>query len=52
MWLFLTIGPVNKHIKTNKRKFADNHFHNVLRLLDVLPNYPFTTNETMRNYYL
>ena len=24
-----------------------NHFHNILRLLDVLPNFPFTTSETM-----
>ena len=25
-----------------------NHFHNILRLFDVLPNFPFTTSETMR----
>ena len=30
----------------------DNHFHNILRLFDVLPNFLFTTSETMRNYYL
>ena len=29
-----------------------NHFHNILRLFDVLPNFPFTTNETMCDYYL
>ena len=29
-----------------------NHFHNILRLFDVLTNFPFTTSETMRNYYL
>ena len=28
-----------------------NHFHNILRLFDVLPNFPFTTSETMRDYY-
>ena len=27
-----------------------NHLHNILRLFDVLPNFPFTTSETMRNY--
>ena len=27
-------------------------FDNILRFFDVLPNFPFTTNETMRNYYL
>ena len=29
-----------------------NHFHNVLRLFDILPSFPFTTSETMRHYYL
>ena len=29
-----------------------NHFHNILRLFDVLPNFPFTTSETIRHYYL
>ena len=30
----------------------DNDFHNVLRLFDVLPNFLFTTSETMGDYYL
>ena len=29
-----------------------NHFHNILRLFDVLSNFPFTTSETMGDYYL
>ena len=29
-----------------------NHFYNILRFFDVLPNFPFTTSETMRDYYL
>ena len=29
-----------------------NHFHNILVLFDVLSIFPFTTSETMRNYYL
>ena len=29
-----------------------NHFHDILRLFDVLPNFLFTISETMRNYYL
>ena len=29
-----------------------NHFHNILRLFDVLPNFPFTISETMPDYYL
>ena len=31
---------------------AGNHFHNSLRVFDVLPNFPFTISETMRDYYL
>ena len=29
-----------------------NQFHNILRLFDVSPNFPFTTSETMGDYYL
>ena len=29
-----------------------NQLHNILRLFDVLPNFLFTTSETMRDYYL
>ena len=29
-----------------------NQFHNILRLFNVLPNFPFTTSETMCDYYL
>ena len=29
-----------------------NHFHNISRFLDVLPNFSFTTKETMHDYYL
>ena len=29
-----------------------NHFHNTLRLFDVLPNFLYTTSETMRDCYL
>ena len=29
-----------------------NHFHDILRLFDALTNFPFTTSETMRDYYL
>ena len=34
-----------------KENFADNHFHNILRLFDASPNFPFTTSETMGDYY-
>ena len=29
-----------------------NHFHNILRLFDVLSNSPFTTSEMMHDYLL
>ena len=29
-----------------------NPFHNILKYLDVLANFPFTTSETMPDYYL
>ena len=29
-----------------------NHFHKILRLFDDLAYFPFTTSETMREYYL
>ena len=29
-----------------------NQFHNILRLFDDLPNFPFATSETMGDYYL
>ena len=41
--MFLTNLAVNKEIKS-KRNFADNHFHNILRLFDVFLNFPFATN--------
>ena len=42
---------VNKDKKA-KVNCTDNDFHNILRLFDVLPNFPFTISETMRDYYL
>ena len=35
-----------------KENFPDNHFNNIFRLFDVLPNFPSTTSETMFDYYL
>ena len=29
-----------------------NHFDDILRLFDVLANFPFSTSEAMRDYYL
>ena len=29
-----------------------NHFHNILRLFDFLPNFPVTKSETMGDYFL
>ena len=27
-----------------------NHGHNIMKMFDVLPNFPFTTTETKPNY--
>ena len=35
-----------------KENWNDNQFHNFLRLFGVLPIFPFTTSETMCDYYL
>ena len=32
------------------RHYLYNHFHNILKFFDVLPNFVFTTSETMRDY--
>ena len=34
MLLFLAISAADKYTKS-KRKFADNHFHNILKLFDL-----------------
>ena len=45
-WLSANLG---KYMKNSP---SYNQFHNILRLFDVLPNFPFTTSETMGDYYL
>ena len=40
------------YITKEQEKISYNHFHNILKLFKVLPNFPFTTSETMRDYYL
>ena len=41
-----------ENLKQSGKVSTDNQFHNILRLFDVLPNFPFTTNETMCKYFL
>ena len=44
-----------KNQKEKERKLFEwnyNHFHNTLRLFDVLPNFHFTKSETIHDYYL
>ena len=36
----------------SKKNFADNQLHYIFRLFDVFPKFPFTTIETMCDYYL
>ena len=43
----------NTHFELGLKKLRTyNHFHNILRLFDVLTSFTFTTSETMRDYYL
>ena len=39
-------------IAANSSVVTYNQFYDILRLFDVLPNFRFTTSETMCDYYL
>ena len=41
--------PSPQSLKTQP---THSRFHNILRFFDALPNFPFTTSETMRDYHL
>ena len=46
-------SAINKRMITLRLNLYDyNHFPNILRFFDVLPNFLFITGETMCNYYL
>ena len=47
----LKTKKVNSIIEFRIFERGYNHFHNILRLFVVLPNFLFTIGETMRNYY-
>ena len=50
-WMVSKCRPTS--IKWNyQMKLFYNQFNDILRLFDVLPNFPFTTSETMYDYYL
>ena len=50
MQMFFTSLLVKESVK--RKKITDKQFHNIFRLFDVLPNFSFTTSETMSDYYL
>ena len=37
-------------IKTHNQAYVYNYGHNILRIFDVLPNFPFTTSEPRPDY--
>ena len=37
-------------VSTSLIWWYDNHVHNILKLFDLLPNFPFTISETKRDY--
>ena len=39
-------------ILKSKEDFSDNQVHNIVRLFNVLPNFPFSTSGTISDYYL
>ena len=41
-----------QNVSASRNSLTYIHFHKILRLFDVLPSFPFTTSETMRDYYL
>ena len=43
---------VNITIEFNMLELVHNYLHNIFRLFEVLPNFPFTTSEMMHDYYL
>ena len=45
-------GPTNQNCQFKLKFGTYHHFYNILRLVDVLPSFPFTTRQTMRDYYL
>ena len=47
-----TFGQKHQNCLFKLKYSTYNHFHNILRLTNVLPNFLFTTSETMRDYYL
>ena len=49
--LFLGLfGPRIQKSKFKTKFGTYNQFHNILRILDILPNFPFTTSETIITY--
>ena len=38
------------NVEVFKLTLISNHFRNILRLFDILPNFPFTTSEKKRHY--
>ena len=52
IWEMIYSGIKYEKYKDNCSQAFYNHFHNILKLFDVLQNFPFTTRETIGNYYL
>ena len=54
-WNISITGAVFRGVVNNgspSQQLTYNHSHNILRLFDVLPNFSFTTSETMHDYYI
>ena len=51
VWSILYYYDMNSLFLVENKKGCNQH-HNILRLFDVLPNFSFTTSETIGDYYL
>ena len=51
-WREETLFFFEKLTRPWNKSSSYNQFHNILRLVDVLPNFLFTTSKTIGDYYL
>ena len=50
--MYTMMSTPSHHVKIMEYLPNIWYFESILRLFDVLPNFPFTTSETIRDYYL
>ena len=51
-WFLVELRNSSTEVLDTYYNRSCNQVYNILRLFDVLPNFPFTTSEAMGDYYL